>query len=434
MTKLFLAAGVAALAISAPASAGPGGHAGAQTTKADRTAQRTQSTDRRAARTQRVSARSTTVDRPARIERQAARTDRQAARTERQAARIDRQAARPDRAARVDTRTAVREQARTDRMAIREQARTDRMVARDQVRADRIASRTLVPNRAIPETRGVKAGLSPAITTATVANLRAAQVDRLNRQLGMRLAAPVTAASLIGMPVSQANTILPLSPVPQPISYLYPSTNDYYYRYGDGYIYQVDSGTNLISMLIPLLAGGYLPGQYLPANYMNSYVPNYYGFNSFYPDSQYQCTRYANGMIYYVDCVTGMIENVMPVYNSGYGVGQMLPSSYGYYNVPYQYRDMYYNTSDYGYWYAPGAIYQYDPKSSLITSVAALLSPGMTIGQPMPMGYSAYNVPLDYRATYYDTPNDWYRYSNGYIYRVDPTTQLVSAIVASILT
>ena len=36
-------------------------------------------------------------------------------------------------------------------------------------------------------------------------------------------------------------------------------------------------------------------------------------------------------------------------------------------------------TSDYGYWYAPGAIYQYDQgSSSLITSVAALLSPGFT--------------------------------------------------------
>ena len=31
-----------------------------------------------------------------------------------------------------------------------------------------------------------------------------------------------------------------------------------------------------------------------------------------------------------------------------------------------------------------------------------------------------YNVPYDYRATYYDTPNAWYRYNNGYIYQVDP--------------
>jgi hypothetical protein len=52
----------------------------------------------------------------------------------------------------------------------------------------------------------------------------------------------------------------------------------------------------------------------------------------------------------------------------------------------------------------------------------------------MPIGYSAYNVPYAYRSTYYDTPNDWYRYSNGSIYRVDPATQLVTALVVSALT
>jgi hypothetical protein len=95
---------------------------------------------------------------------------------------------------------------------------------------------------------------------------------------------------------------------------------------------------------------------------------------------------------------------------------------------------MYYDTSDYYYRYAPGAIYQVDPTTSLITAVAALLSPGLTVGRPLPMGYSTYNLPYSYRASYYDTPNDWYRYSNGYVYRVDPTTQLVTAIVASALT
>ena len=112
----------------------------------------------------------------------------------------------------------------------------------------------------------------------------------------------------------------------------------------------------------------------------------------------------------------------------------MIPSSYDYYNVPYQYRSVYPASASNGYWYAPGAIYQYDQSSSLITSVAALLSPGMTIGQPLPMGYNTYNVPYGYRTQYVDTANDWYRYNNGYIYRVDPTTQVVSAIVASILT
>ncbi|MEO6434105.1 MAG: hypothetical protein ABIO29_09060, partial [Sphingomicrobium sp.] len=168
-------------------------------------------------------------------------------------------------------------------------------------------------------------------------------------------------------------------------------------------------------------------------SYMNSNVPNYYGYNNFYPSSQNQCTRYANGVVYYVDCASGMIDNVMPLYDSGYGVGQMLPSSYRSYNVPNQYRPYYYDQGNTGYWYAPGAIYQYDRSNSLISSVAALLSPGLSIGQQLPTGYGAYNVPMGFRDTYYDSPTSMYRYSNGNIYQVDPVTQLVTAVVASAL-
>jgi hypothetical protein len=177
-----------------------------------------------------------------------------------------------------------------------------------------------------------------------------------------------------------------------------------------------------------------MPGQYLPNYYMSSYVPSYYGFNSFYPDYGNDCHRYGYGVVYEVDCFTGLVEDVIPLYAGGYGVGQLLPSSYSYYNVPYQYRSLYYDTPDYGYWYAPGAIYQYDRGTALISSVAALLSPGFAVGQPLPLGYSAYNVPYAYRQTYYDTPNAWYRYNNGSIYQIDPATLLVTALVASALT
>jgi hypothetical protein len=256
---------------------------------------------------------------------------------------------------------------------------------------------------------------------------------------------PGQAAKLLGAPISRAASLASLSAVPLSAQYLYPDTNDYYYRYGGDYLYRVDRNSNLIDALLPLaFGGGYYPGSYLPNYYMgSSYFPSsYYGLNSFYPASyggygygyDNLCNRYVNGLIYQVDCFTGMIVDVIPLYGNGYGVGQMLPTGYGYYNVPYQYRDMYYDTSDYGYWYAPGAIYQYDPSSSMITSVAALLSPGFTVGQPLPVGYDVYNVPYGYRSTYYDTPTALYRYNNGYIYQVDPVTQIVTAIVASILT
>jgi hypothetical protein len=260
----------------------------------------------------------------------------------------------------------------------------------------------------------------------------------------MRVIAPAEAVRFVGQPVNSVTNYVTLAALPASASYLYPATADYYYQYGGGYLYQIDRSDSLIAALIPLLAGGFLPGTYLPSYYMSSYVPDYYGLNSFYPASYAYdypygygygniCNRYAYGVIYQVDCVTGMVENVIPTYAYGYGVGQMLPAAYSYYNLPMQYRSYYYPTADYSYWYAPGAIYQYDPSSSLITSVAALLSPGFTVGQPLPLGYDVYNVPYGYRATYYDTPTAWYRYNNGYIYQVDPTTQIVSAIVASIL-
>jgi hypothetical protein len=249
---------------------------------------------------------------------------------------------------------------------------------------------------------------------------------------------PVTEVEqFVGEPIGSVPTFVALSPLPANVQYLYPDTPDYYYRFGDGYLYQVDRSDNLIAALIPLLAGGYLPGQYLPPAYMASYAPAYYGYDAFYPaDYGYGdlCNRYYEGVIYQVDCFTGMVEDVIPAYAGGYGVGQLLPTAYTYYNVPVQYRDLYYNTADYGYWYAPGAIYQYDPRSSVITSVAALMSPGFSVGEQLPVGYDVYNVPYAYRATYYDTPTAWYRYNNGYIYQVDPATQLVTAIVASLLT
>ena len=214
---------------------------------------------------------------------------------------------------------------------------------------------------------------------------------------------------------------------------IYYDTDDYYYRYGDGYAYRVNRSDNLVSALLPLIGAGYGVGQYFPYyNEPNYYVPSYY--QSFYPDYGYDdllslCERL---------CIrdrraSGLIEDVIPLLDRGYGVGQMLPAGYSYYNVPYQYRDYYYDTDDYSYRYAPGAIYQVDRDSQLITSIASLLTGGLSVGQPLPASYSVYNVPFDYRDRYYDTPDAMYRYSDGYIYQVDPTTQLITAMVQALV-
>jgi hypothetical protein len=97
--------------------------------------------------------------------------------------------------------------------------------------------------------------------------------------------------------------------------------------------------------------------------------------------------------------------------------------------VPFAYRSSFIDNDDYYYRYAPGAIYRVDRGTALISAVAALLTNGLSVGQPLPVGYSAYNVPLAYRSTYYDTPDAWYRYDNGYIYAVDPGSHMVRSAV-----
>lgn len=242
---------------------------------------------------------------------------------------------------------------------------------------------------------------------------------------------PGQAAKLVGEPIIVANRFGALAGVPVPLRNFYFDDDDYYYRYGGGYMYRVDRDDDLIAAMIPLF-GAALIGQPLQPQYLNSYSqPSY--FNSFYPNSPYDCYRNGYGYVYETDCMTGLVEDVIPTYGYGYGVGQLLPSSYGYYNLPYTYRSYFNDNDDYYYRYAPGAIYQVNRETALITSVAALLTGGLSVGQPLPMGYSAYNVPLAYRANYFDTPDAWYRYDNGYIYAVDPGTRMVRSVAYAIV-
>ncbi|QIL01327.1 hypothetical protein G7078_00975 [Sphingomonas sinipercae] len=243
---------------------------------------------------------------------------------------------------------------------------------------------------------------------------------------------PGQAKQLVGQRYDTVQRALAMSALPSSLSYLYPDTDDYYYRYGNGYAYQVNRESQLISALLPLFGLGVGVGQQFPTNYMGS---NYMlptslqPFYASYPNTDY---RYANGYVYEIDPYTGLVQDVDPMLGYGYGYGQMMPASYSAYNVPYNYRPLYQDSSDYYYRYAPGSIYRVDAGSGLIDQVAALLTGGFGVGQPLPAGYGAYNVPLGYRDQYYDTPNDWYRYADGNIYRVDPTTQLVTAIVAAL--
>ncbi|CAN7189138.1 hypothetical protein [Brevundimonas sp. LjRoot202] len=139
--------------------------------------------------------------------------------------------------------------------------------------------------------------------------------------------------------------------------------------------------------------------------------------------------RYDDGYLYRLDR-SGSVMGWLPVLGGALSPGAVWPAQYAYQPVPAYYSDYYRLNAPYDYRYANGALYGVDPRTQAITQVAALLTgQPITVGQPMPAGYDVYNVPYAYRGQYMDSPNSLYRYNDGYVYRVDPTTQLVQAVI-----
>lgn len=125
----------------------------------------------------------------------------------------------------------------------------------------------------------------------------------------------------------------------------------------------------------------------------------------------------------------GRIGGYLPLLGGALAVGNRWPDSYASVTLP-PYLSSYYGLDPQGYRYADNALYGYDPQTQAITSIAALLTgDDFAIGQPLPAGYDVYNVPYDWRSRYADGPDALYRYSDGYVYEVDPKTRLIAAAI-----
>ena len=139
--------------------------------------------------------------------------------------------------------------------------------------------------------------------------------------------------------------------------------------------------------------------------------------------------RYDDGYLYRTSS-TGSLLGYLPVLGGALGLGNLWPQQYQYQAPPPYYSDYYGLDDGYDYRYADGVVYGLNPQTSAINQVAALLTgQTWTIGQPAPAGYDVYNVPYAYRDQYADGPDRRYRYSDGYVYQMDPTTQLVQAVI-----
>jgi hypothetical protein len=120
----------------------------------------------------------------------------------------------------------------------------------------------------------------------------------------------------------------------------------------------------------------------------------------------------------------------VPLLGGALAPGNVWPSMFEPVALPSYYQDYYGLGTQDGYRYYDDAIYHVDPKTSAITSIAALLTgDDFAVGQPLPSGYGVYNVPYSYRDRYVDGPDAMYRYSDGYVYQVDPKTQLIQTVI-----
>lgn len=157
-----------------------------------------------------------------------------------------------------------------------------------------------------------------------------------------------------------------------------------------------------------------------------NYRPSLFGLRNYDRRGDY----YYNGgyLVRYGD--GGGIASWLPLLGGALGIGNVWPSGYQSYAVPDYYVDYYDLGGPDRYRYADNVIYRVNPDDAAITSIAALITgDDFTIGQRMPMGYDVYNVPYAYRDRYYDTPQYMYRYSDGYVYQIDPETRLVAAAI-----
>lgn len=168
--------------------------------------------------------------------------------------------------------------------------------------------------------------------------------------------------------------------------------------------------------------------------------------------------RYNEGFIYELNQRSNLVSRVIPLFATNLMVGEALPLGYETYNLPTQYRSYYQDNDDYLYRYDDNAIYRTNARSGLIEGIVALLAgggglgglgnlagglggaagglggiadlAGFGVGQRMPSGYDAYNLPMNYRDQYYDSDQAQYRYADGNIYQVNPRTQLIQSVIS----
>ena len=174
-------------------------------------------------------------------------------------------------------------------------------------------------------------------------------------------------------------------------------------------------------------------GARIQSNFADNLIP--YQYRNWYRDDDSHFYRAGDGFMYRVSRNSDLVDGIIPLFGGGgyYAMGDQWPDPYNFYNVPQQYRSYYPDGGDYRYRYGNGAIYRVNSGSGLVDAIVALLAGDLGVGGRLPIGYDTYNVPFAYRDRYADSADNWYRYNDGYIYRVDPKTQLITSVINALV-
>ena len=138
--------------------------------------------------------------------------------------------------------------------------------------------------------------------------------------------------------------------------------------------------------------------------------------------------RYAGGYLLELGPASQILSYI-PLLGGALAIGAEWPGQYEPVALPPYYADYYGLGPATGYRYYDDTVYTVSGGGAAkITGIAALMTGNhIVVGQTMPMGYDIYNVPFAYRDQYIDGPQALYRYSDGYIYQLDPATRRVNA-------
>ena len=172
------------------------------------------------------------------------------------------------------------------------------------------------------------------------------------------------------------------------------------------------------------------PGQARKVVALNDQQLNWSRYSSWFSQGQSSDWRYDQGYAYRVNPTSNLVQSVIPLLGGALFGGNAWPQGYTDYQVSPYHERFFGADQNIALRYVDGAMFGVDPKTQMIGSIIGLLTgDNWNVGSPAPQGYDLYNVPSNYRDQYADSANSAYRYNDGYVYEVDPTTQIVRKII-----